>query len=89
MKRALAGLGSSLGDAGFDGAESETIGQVEMGEALADRPLVRRGLPLPLFSGEAVGDGFGVAQIGVDFYYQHGDIGIQWHLHYNIRFSCA
>jgi Carbon-nitrogen hydrolase len=80
LKRTFALLAASFCNAVFDGSEGVAVGDVEVREAFADRPAAGLGVPLKLFAGQAVGDRFGVTEIGVDLGNQHGDIGIERHL---------
>jgi hypothetical protein len=79
LKRAFALLAPSFRNTGFDGSQGVAVGDVEVREAFADGPAAWLGAPLKLFASQAVGDRFGVTEIGVDLGDEHGEIGIERH----------
>ena len=101
LKRAFAFFIATLRDPCFEGSERETIGDVEVRKTFANRPAGGLRTPLELFAAQALGDRFGMAEIGIDLGDQYGDVGIERHFliitkpdpriraGYNIRFQCA
>jgi hypothetical protein len=66
--------GVSRAHGGFQLREAGAVDDVQVGDALGNGPAAGLGAPVELLARKAVGEGFGVAEIGIDFGDQNSEV---------------